>query len=122
MFALSTNEENYYGNYETVESAVQEAIRHEYESFWIGECVKPTPPEDWWEANDWLEHVSCQDEYSGEWAEGWDDSTKPQREELELQVRKVMADWLDKHNLRPSFFSIVNPVKYVVVDGVAVKA
>ena len=120
MFAISTNEERYDGQYKTLKDAVDEAMNgYGYEVFWVGECVAPTQPEDWWEASDWLEHVHVQDEYCGEWAEDWNQSTKQQRHELEDQVRKVMADWLDRHKLRPTFFNIANPVKYVVSDGVA---
>ena len=33
-----------------------------------------------------------------------------------------MADWLDRHKLRPRFYAIDEPVKYVVVDGKPIKA
>jgi hypothetical protein len=117
-FAISSNEEIYYGSYGTIEEAIDDAVNsHEYTVFWVGRCVPATQPEEWWNAEDWLEHVSCQDDYSSEWAEDWDDSTKEQRAELEGAVRKVMADWLDKHNLRPKFYNIVEAVKYIVSIG-----
>lgn len=120
MFAISTNEENYHGNYDTVADAVEEATNgYAYETFWVGKCVPPPRPEDMWCAEDWLEHVSVQDSYSGEWAEDWDGSTRVQRNELEQEVRSVLAAWLDRHNLRPRFYTIEDPVKYRVEDGVA---
>ncbi len=123
MFAISSNEERYEGSYETIEEAIEEAANgYAYETFWVGKCVPPTQPEQWWDAADWLEHVSCQDSYSGEYAEDWDDSTTEQREELEKEVRAVMASWLDRHKLRPRFFLVEDAVKYVVVDGKPVKA
>jgi len=45
---------------------------------------------------------------SGDHAEDWDMSTKEQRAELEREVRSVMAAWLDRHNLRPTFFNVHN--------------
>ena len=110
MFSTSTNEESYSGEYLSEMEALEEAFAHEDDDVvWVGECVPPTQPEDYWNAEDWIEHVACQDEYSGEYAEDWDQSTKEQREELERGVSKVMAAWLDRHNLRPKFFSIKNP-------------
>lgn len=123
MFSISTDEEQYYGSYETAEKAIEEAANgYAYTNFWIGECVSPTQPEDMWDSEDWLEHVSCQDAYSGDYAEGWDNSTKEQRAELEQEVKTVMAAWLDRHKLRPSFFVIENPVEYHVVDGIPCKS
>lgn len=74
----------------------------------MGESHDPSPPESWWDAEDWIEHVLCQDEYSGEWAEGTLSTTKEQREELEAEVRKIMAAWLDRHDLRPKFCKVQN--------------
>lgn len=121
MFAISTDEENFTGTYGTIEEAIDEAANgYAYEKFWIGECVPPIQPEDLWSAEDWLEHVSVQDDYAGEWAEDWDGSTREQRKELEQTVRKVMAEWLDRHKLRPRHFNVVNVVRYIVVEGVVV--
>lgn len=112
MFSISFDEEYYSGEFETIEHALQEGYSRG-DVFWVGELVPPTQPEDWWDAADWLEHVSCQDEYCCEWSEDWEGSTKEQREELESLVRKVMSDWLDRHDLRPKFFNVENAVKYV---------
>lgn len=121
MFAISTDEENFIGTYGTIEEAIDEAVNgYAYEKFWIGECVPPTQPEDLWSAEDWLEHVSVQDDYAGEWAEDWDGSTGEQRKELEQTVRKAMAEWLDRHELRPRHFNVANVVRYTVVEGAAV--
>jgi len=117
MFSISTDEEQYYGSYETAEEAIEEATNgYAYTHFWIGECVSPTQPEDMWDSEDWLEHVSCQ--YPNLQHNHPDNSTKEQRAELEQEVKTVMAAWLDRHKLRPSFFVIENPVEYHVVDGI----
>ena len=106
-YCYSHDEETFHGDFPTYEAAV-EAGRSDAgdRPVFVGEAVPPTQPEDWWNAEDWLEHVSVQDEYSGDWAEDWDNSTKEQREELEREVRAVMAAWLDRHDLRPKFFNV----------------
>ena len=72
MYCYSIDGEQYFGAFKSVEEAVDEAVNHsEPEHFYIGKQVPPSQPEEWWEAFDWLEHVSCQDEYSGDWADSW---------------------------------------------------
>lgn len=103
-WTVSENGENFRGDFETREEAILEG--QQYGNFWIGTVHEPIQPEQWWNADDWLEHVTVQDEYGGDDAEGWDDSTKEQREELEREVREVMSKWLDRHGLRPRFFNV----------------
>ena len=104
-YAYSYDEEIYHGSFDTKEQAIAEL---DGRGGWVGECHDPSPPESWWNAEDWIEHVLCQDEYSGEWAEYTLATTKEQREELEAEVRKLMAAWLDRHDLRPNFFNVQN--------------
>jgi hypothetical protein len=115
-YSYSTDEERYHDEFGSIEEACAEASagRKEGFRFWVGEIVPPMQPESWWRADDWLEHVSDQDEYNGEHAEGWNCSTSTQRTELEMAVRTVMADWLDRHDLRPKFWNIENVREYVV--------
>lgn len=116
-FAYSRDGETFSGDYDSLEEAVFEGLDGTEDStIWAGECVSPTQPEDWWQAVDWLEHVSCQDEYCGDHADDWDGSTKAQREELESLVRPVLAAWLDRHNLRPLHYAITNVAQYELVD------
>ncbi len=108
-FSYSTNEENYFGNYATREEALADALAGESGStIYIGENIPPIQPEVFWHASDWLEHVSCQDDYYSDFADDWDYSTKEQRAELESEVRQVMAKWLDKHKLRPRHYMVTN--------------
>lgn len=86
-YSWSHNEEQYFGDFATVDDALEEAESEGHEeTVWVGERDSPTQPEDFWDADNWLEHVSCQDEYSHEVSEDWDSSTKEQLAELEEEV------------------------------------
>jgi hypothetical protein len=122
-YSYSTDRENYHGTFDSVEAAQDEAAGEADlgQHFWVGEQVDPPQPEIFWHPSEWLEQVSCQDEYSMDCAEGWDRSTKEQRAELEAEVQRVMAKWLDRHNLRPNFWLIEKSREFYVageVDGV----
>ena len=114
-YAYSTNGESYSGDFDSVEAACDEAVADvpADTAFWVGECVPPPQPEDLWDVGDWIEHVSCQDEYSHDIAEGWGTTTLAQRDEVERDVRAALAAWLDRHGLRPTHFNIDNPQKFI---------
>ena len=110
-WCISSDGENYgHVTFPTKEDAIEEGEElYDGEPFHVGKLERPIQPEDFFDADDWLEHVSCQDDYAGEHCEDWDDSTPEQRVELTIEVRKVMAAWLDRHNLRPKFWNVPNP-------------
>ena len=119
-YSISTDEERYENIYDSVDDAVEEATNgYAYEIFWVGEIVEPEQPETFFEARNWLESVSETEDYEGDWAEDWDRSTAMQRDELTRKVREVMAEWLDRHKLRPTHFKITKPQRYVVTAGLA---
>lgn len=105
-FSYSFNEEDFHGDFNTREEAAKEAFAEDPEInvCWTGENVTPIP-ENFINAQVLIENIQCQDEFSGEWAENWPDETKEQLEELEKEIQKVFAAWLDKHSLRPAFFN-----------------
>jgi hypothetical protein len=110
-WAISSDGENYgYTTFPTEDAAIAEGVEYYAgEPFYVGKLEEPPQPEEFFDCADWLECVSCQDDYAGEHAEDWDDSTKEQRDELNEEVRKVLAAWLDRHNLRPTFFNVTHP-------------
>ena len=109
-YSLSLDGERFSGRYATIEEALKDADSN---IVFVGLAVAPPQPETFWAAEDWLEHVSTQDPYCGDWADNWDDSTHQQRAELEDEVRKVLAAWLDRHGLRPRFWDVKDVVEYV---------
>lgn len=109
-----TRDGHFTGPFNTIDEAIED-VRLSTASFecqpdyvYVGECVPPRQPETYWEASDWLEHVGCSDEYLDEASDDWDRSTAEQRDELEQEVKKVLAAWLDRHKLRPAFFMVEN--------------
>jgi len=112
-YSYSSNEENYYGGFETREDAVAEASK-ELTHFWTGKNRITESPEEHWYAVDWLEYVSETEEYSLECAQGWDRSTEDQREELEAEVRMVMRRWCEKHDLLPRFYHVEDIVEHKI--------
>lgn len=108
-WSISTNEENYHGTFDTVEEAIEEGKQYG-DTFWVGQCVSPTQPEDLfdgWSIESWIENsVYEHDDYLGDWAEDAVDASKEQREELAAEIRPLIAAWLDRHKLRPTHWNI----------------
>jgi len=124
-YSYSTNEENYYGQFDTIEECIAEVIASydDDQVFWVGENHPPTQPEELFDCEGWLDRISeCDEEYCNEWAQGWNRSTREHREELNELVKPILAAWLDRHDLRPKFWNIGAVTEYRVVDGKAVKA
>lgn len=119
-WSLSTNGENYHHQFDTRDEAIGEGNSYGG-TFYIGQCVSPTPPEDLfdgWSVESWLENsVWEHDDYAGEWAEDAVHPTSTQRDDLAEQIRPVIAAWLDRHNLRPKFWNI-DPASVEQIDSV----
>ena len=45
---------------------------------------------------------------AGEYAQGWPDCTPDQDKELQAAICKAVDEWLDRHNLRPTFHAVEN--------------
>lgn len=107
-WSISQDEENYHGQFDTLEEAITEGIQ--YGTFFVGQCVAPTPPEELFDGEvilHWLEYqVREHDDYAGEWADGAVDASREQRSELADEMRPLIAAWLDRHALRPTHWNI----------------
>ena len=122
-YSISTDEETYNGNYETIEEALEEAsVGYAHTIFWLGTCRVPRQPEKFIDVDGMLDGLGDgHEDWGGEWAE-WDGPTAAQIAALQKEFEEVMAAWLDRHKLRPRWFCIDDAVKYVVIDGVTQKA
>lgn len=116
-YAWSHDEETYYGDFATREEAAIEGTDGTIEqTCFVGRCVPPTQPEDRFDIDDLIDHVSCQDDYLGDHADKWYRGTREQEAEINREVRAAIAKWLDKHDLRPTFYNITD-VEYWRWDG-----
>lgn len=110
-WSISTNGETYFGEF-TMEEAIEEASTYGFPC-WVGKCVPPIQPEELfteWTLMDWLDnYVREHDDYAGEWAEGSVNPNNVQLKELAAEIRPIIAAWLDRHDLRPTFFNIIDP-------------
>lgn len=122
-FCYSTDGEDFFGEFERQSDAIGAALKEtkDGELFWIAENRIPIQPEDWWCAEDWLEHVSVQDDYAGDLASSWDMSSEKQRQELEELIRSVLRDWLDRHGLRPTHYCVDDATRYCNLGGGAIR-
>lgn len=109
-YSYSYDEEGYHGPFPSAMAAAAEAFGEDPDAsiVWIGENVPPPAPESFLYADLLIEHVQVQDDYDAEWAESWPRATNEHRAELTQAVRKVFADWLDRHGLRPRFWTVEN--------------
>lgn len=120
-WSISTNEEDYCGIFDSEDEAISEGKATEDGSFFVGKCIAPAQPETLFHAyavENWLEHCVWQHEdYLHDWAEGQVLPSKKQKEELAEKLRPIIAEWLDRHRLRPTFF-VIDPdsVKYIEND------
>ncbi len=125
-YSTSLCGELYSGEFDSIESAVEKMIATGREEFFVGENRSPQQPETYWHAEDWLQQVSCGDEYVGDWG----DSTLDQREEVEAKVRPILGTWLDRYNLCPVFWFVEKALKFQIAgdrifvfrDGVKIKS
>lgn len=102
------DEELYHGSFATPDEAAAQGATEHGEAVTVGQYCNPLPPEKCIDASCLLEQVWQHDDYSGDWGEGEVSPTGEQVSELTAAVARVMAEWLDRHGLRPTFL-LVDP-------------
>lgn len=108
-WAWSTDEESYYGDFDTAEAAALSSVADEGPgTVWVGQFIDPPAPESCISGEDVIEQILCQDEYHGDWTAGTFDCSRETLDELTDELRKVFRAWVEKHGLEPNF---------VLVDG-----
>lgn len=103
-WGYSSDGEIYFGNFATAD----EAIADGGDPAFVGQYIEPTDPSTYLDADLLIDHAACQDEYCGEYAEGWPCATKEQEDDLTAEVQRVFGEWMDRHDLRP-WWKIVDP-------------
>lgn len=110
-YAWSSDGEVYVGDFASIERAFEDAEAEGCERPWIGKAGAPMV-EQYVDADLILEHITCQDDYTAEVAEEWPFATVMQCHELTEALQKVVAEWVDKHKLWPTFFVVRNAKRY----------
>lgn len=109
LYAYSTDEEYYYGRYDTREAAADWAFSEnpEITSCWVAEITDPIAPHlaVYGMAEDLIENVFEHEDYMGEWAD-WPSGTPEMRAELDESIRAAFKSWIEKHKLHPTHFCI----------------
>ena len=111
-WSFSTDEENYHGEFDTLEAAIAKAREgvEEGATVWVAQQVPPVQPEELfthYSVEEWLERdVLEHEDYLGPWAEGAVPATREQLKELAADIKPIIAAWFDRHNLRPTHFVI----------------
>lgn len=117
QYAYSTDGERYDGRFDSEREAAIAAFADTGEYQVEVSIIEPVSnPESYVNSWDVLEAIQCQEEYSMDGAENWPNATADQNDELTDMLRKTVAKWLDKHNLRPTFFVCSKPVTFYRKD------
>lgn len=126
-YAHSSDGEIYHGEFDTPEEAAAEGLAGHDPDFartWVGEIRPPAAPEKIAAscAETLLENIDDDDDYQGEWAEDWLETTPAQINDLQERLCKTIGEWFDAHNLRPKFFNIEDAEEWVMDEGKPVRA
>lgn len=122
QYSYSTNEENYYGQYDSVEAALAAAAEDDpdLESVWVGENVYPDFAKlaGEWAESCLIEHVweSEHEELSGEWFErDWNAMTRPEAlSGLGRFIEKAVREWMESKDLAITSWNVVNAKSYKI--------
>ena len=122
QWSVSTNEENYQGQFDSLEEAIGEIEGYGDGTYWIGRCVEPRPAEQLFSVDLWLEEVMEDEDYASDWSEGFFEKMKDRKKDLEQHIRTAIGEWFEQNKMRPHFWNIdsASVQRYVVEDGKAV--
>ena len=99
---------------------VRESWLLDYPTFWVGKKME------WWPSVDEDYMLDCvieqADDYAGEFADGWLEVTKEEREKLRDMLQETFDRWLRETGNEPKFFMIcesseIDPRKYELVES-----
>lgn len=113
-YAWSDDQEHYEGEASSPLGAAEDGFAESSDAdstIWVGRIVRP-PAESLIHAHTVLDAIAMDDAYGLECAEDWPRATKEQRRELTESLRRVVGEWLDRHELR-GFFLVEDVVEYV---------
>lgn len=122
-YAYSTDGgESYQGDFPTAEEAATEGCELGGGTCYVGRSRPPEPAENLINWYTILDDIDCQEDYSLDCADCWCNATVDQAAEVEREIGAVVGAWLDRHNLRPRFFVVDDAERWMLRDGVPVRA
>jgi hypothetical protein len=111
-YVISSNGEDWSEEcYDTREEAVSAGIG-EYmgDYFWIGEARPPESPESFYHFSSMSDYMVLDEDYSIDAAVDYFEKLNEVKpfltDELEAKVRPIIKEWLEKHNLVPTFYVV----------------
>lgn len=113
--ATTDNAENYdeIGEFETIEQAAVAFFSKCCDNtVWIAEGRPPTSPEEYIYANDLLEIVQMQDDYSFDAAEDFGILSEQHHKALTETIRSAFRGFLEIHDLMPTHSVCKNPMRF----------
>ena len=116
-YAWSRDGERYAGGFDSIESAFADAEACNVVAPYIGALEPPKPGESYIDAALVIDHITEQDDYPPDLADGWPHASSEQLDELTEALRWVIGEWLDRHKLRETFFLVPDARQYVREDG-----
>jgi hypothetical protein len=121
QWSFSTDEEHYQHQFDSLEETIGEIETWPDGTYWIGRCEDPRPAEELFSVDQWLEEVMEDEDYAGEWSEGFFEKLKGRKKDLEQHIKAAIGCWFDQNGMRPKFWNIdpLSVKKYVVEDGKA---
>lgn len=122
-YCYSFDEEYYQGDYfDTPERAAAEALATSDERVFVGQVVEPPSPETYFDLDDFLEHVSCQDAYQIDAAEDWGSCSQKVQEQINATVQQTLRKCFEQHGLMPTFFLVEGSEAWELRDGRPVRS
>lgn len=109
-WCYSYNAENYYGDLNTKEEAIEEAKSEygdDYNVIYVGQAVRPNTSVS---ADHLIDEIyeSVRDE-CGEYAEGYLERVDPKDQSiLEERINEVVGKWLKEFKYEPTFYTVTN--------------
>ena len=107
-YAISSNNEDWNSEcYDTREEAISAGIGEWMgDIFWIGEARQPEPPENFFNAHEWIEQVGDHLDYS--WRDYPYTMSMAKLDDLDDLVKQVIKKFLADNKLQPTHFVVEN--------------
>lgn len=111
-WSVSSNGEDFWGEFDSRNEAVAEGIANDLEIFWVGRNRAPTPLSDGVDAEELISKAieNLEDDWCFDFVEF--EPAESLLKELEQDIRSVVNHWVERHKLHP---------KWCIIEGSSVE-